>query len=116
MAGSIPYTRINIENTAIDAASYVATNWMAMGDLNQMFSRLEYVLSIATTAILYKVLSTTDGATGIFATTAINLGVTIPVDKEHGFYSYLKASTYMNFQFSATTTIEEFFGVEIQRW
>lgn len=113
---AIPYTKIDVQNTAVDAASYVNSTWIAGGDQNQKFSLLGIELSIATQAILYKVLSTSSDGTSPFATIALNTGAAIPVNAAHGFDTFAKASVFMNFQFSATTTCQEFFVVERMRW
>lgn len=108
--------RVNIQNSAVDAASYVATTWIAGGDLNQLFSMLDVETSIATTAILYKVISVNSDGSSPFATIAMNNGVTLTANAGFGWSTFAKASTFINFQFSATTTLKEFWVVERPRW
>lgn len=108
--------RVDIQNSAVDAASYVATTWIAGGDLNQKFSMLDIETSIGTTAILYKVLSTSSDGTSPFATIAMESGVSLTAGNGYGWSTINKASVYMNFQFSATTTVEQFWAVERMKW
>lgn len=116
MAGSIPYTRIFINNTAVDAASYVNSEWIEAGDLNQRVQLLSLEVDIATQAILYKVLSTSSSGATPYATIALNAGATIPINEAYGFDTFIGASVYMNFQFSATTTMKEFWAIQRNRW
>ena len=108
--------RVNIQNSAVDAASFVATTWIAGGDLNQMFSMLDVETSIATTAILYKVISVNSDGSSPFATISMEGGTSLTVGAGYGWSTFAKASTYINFQFSATTTLKEFWVVERMKW
>lgn len=107
----------SLENSAVDAASYIGTNWHSGGDLNQTFAIWDVNVALATQASIIAHLSATSTGSTPFATLAVgNAGATLAAGVDYNFTVIAKASTYCNFQVTATVTVEKFYCVQRKVW
>lgn len=112
------HTKIALTNRgSVDSASYIATSWIAGGQLSPKLSMLDVQIALqGTDAIFYVVWSENSDGSSPFATSALNAGGTLKASLLYGFSHTGLASVFWNYQLSATTTVELLHVVEQFDW
>ena len=111
-----PRRMVYLENTSVDAASFVSTTWWRGGDSNQFMSVVDLQFACATACTLTLVYSVNSLGTTPFATLNLEGGATLVINTLYNWSVLSTASTYWNLQPTATTTVKVAYAADRKVW